>query len=255
MHNTTIRAYNENNDLKEVINLYNSIDTFFSRDMKFFRHFINFPGVHKDGIFVAMRNGVVDGIAIVSIDEKEEVIEGKIIELLAKSILSMDMLIQRVEEYCCNKGADIIFLRPIGDSGIIDQVLNGWIKDDAGVIMAKPLSILPILQILLDIDLVKRFYAGKSILFVFSDETIKVRVTHESLYITHPIAEITNSDVLVKMNPKIFLEITFGLTNPYLAYLTGKVRIRGVKNIFEILKLLNYLKINARHSIAVVDDV
>ena len=255
MHNIMLREYNENDDLEGILNLYKSTNTFFSRDLEFFRHFTNFPGVHKEGIFVALRNGVVDGIAIVSVDEKEDVIEGKIIELLAKSILSMDVLIQRAVEYCCNKGADIIFLRPMMDSGMMDQVLNGWIKDDAGVIMAKPLSILPILQILLDVDLVKRFYTGKSILFVFSDETIEVKVTHESLCISHPIEEITNSDILVKMDPKTFLEIIFGLINPYIAYLTGKIRIRGVKNIFKILKMLNCLKINVWHSIAFVDDV
>lgn len=250
-----IRNYSEEDDLEGILNLYNSMNIFFSREMKFFRHFINFPGVQKDGIFVALRNGVVDGIAIISIAEKEDIIEGKIIELLAKSILSMDMLIQRAVEYCCNKGADIIFLRSMMDSGMIDPVLNGWIKDDTGVIMAKPLSILPILQILLDIDLVKRFYTGKSILFVFGDETIEVRVTHESLYVSHSIAEITNSAVSVTMDPKTFLEIIFGLINPSVAYLTGKIRIRGVKNVFKILKLLNYLKTDAHNNIALVDDV
>lgn len=255
MPNTTIRNYSEEDDLEGILNLYSSTNTFFTRNMEFFRHFTNFPGVQKDGIFVALINGVVDGIAIISIAEKEDIIEGKIIELLAKNILSMDMLIKRAVEYCCNRRVDIIFLRPTMDSGMMDRVLNGWIKDDAGVIMAKPLSILPILQILLDTDLVKRFYTGKSILFVFGDETIEMRITQGSLYISHSVAEITKSDILVTMEPKTFLEIIFGSISPSVAYLTGKIRIRGIKNVFKILKLLKYLKANTCNNIALVDDV
>ena len=255
MDNTTIRNYSEEDDLEGILNLYRATNTFFSRDMKFFRHFINFPGVQNDGIFVALRKGVVDGITIVSIDEKEDIVEGKIIELWAKNILSMSMLIQRAEEYCCNKGADIIFLKPTMDSSMIDQVLNGWVKDDAGVIMAKPLSILPILNVLLDIDQVKRFYTGKVLLFIFGDETLEVQVTHESLCISYPIAEITNSDVLVKMDPKTFLGIIFASINPFVAYLTGKIRIRGVKNVFKILKLLNSFKTTTCRNVALVDVV
>ena len=223
--------------------------------MEFFRHFTTFPGVHKDGIFVALRKGVVDGIAIIAITEKEDIIEGKIIELLAKNILSMSMLIQRAVEYCCDKGADIIFLKPTKDSSTIDHVLNGWLKDDAGVMMAKPLSILPILKALIDVDLVKRYYIGKNILFVFGDEAIEVQVTHESLSISPPVGKIMNSNVLVKMDPKTFLEIIFASINPFVAYLTGKILIRGVKDIFKILKLLNRFKTATYQNVALVDVV
>ena len=255
MHNTTIRHYNENDDLDAIINLYKSAPSFFPRDENIFRHFTNFPGVQEDGIFVVLTGEVIDGIAIVSIVEKDNIIEGKIIELLANSTLSMDLLVQKVEEYCRNKGADIIFLRPMIKCDVGEQCLKGWVEDDSSVMMVKPISILPILQFLLDGDMVKKFYAAPNISFVFNDAKIEVKVTADSLYVMHPIAKNTNSDVLIKMNPKTFLEIIFGLINPYIAYLTGNVKIHGTKNIFNVLKLLKCLKTKMNQSIAIVDSI
>lgn len=256
MDKRTIRNYCEIDDLEAIMNLYKLNQHLFSRDVKLFKHFLEFPGVQNDSIFVSLANGTVDGIMIISIiGDRRGILVGKIIELLAISTFSTDDLIKKAEEYCVNRGADIIYLKPTVDISML-HALNKWIKyETPGVVMAKPLVILPIFKAVLNINLIHKYYINRNLLFVFDKEAIKLQVTQDSLDITHATKETENSDVRVMMESKTFLGIVFGSINPHLAYLNHKIRIHGVREIFTILRLLSSLKIDTFDRISLADSV
>ena len=255
MSDVVVRNYTED-DLESVINLYTSAPVkgpFFERNESLLKHFMRYPGV-EDGILVAEEGGDIQGIAIVSISRKEDLIESRIIELRAKDTSTTGLLVQEVVQYCRNRGVDIVSVRPPILEGT-DKILDGWIKVDTGVMMAKPLSILPILNALLDTDFVKSHYMSKSFEFILDEEIIRVQVTDNGVLTTGMDMVQRNSDVLVQMSLKTFLEIVFGWTNPYVAYVARRIRVQGLQNAPGILKLLHSVRIGARWNVAIVDEV
>lgn len=250
-----MRNYHED-DVAGVIGLYDSTPIkgpFLVRNESFFRHFIRHPGVHN-GVFVAEKDGEIEGIAIVPISEKEDLIEAKIIELRARNPLITDLLVQRALQYCHDKRADIVYIRPPIYEGV-DKIFERWIKVDSGIMMAKALSVLPILKPLLDTDLVRKQYAGKSLLFVFDEEIIRVEVSSNAINAAVIDKVPQNPHIVVRMSSKTFLEIVFGRANPLIAYLARKIEVRGLKNTLGILKLLHSIRTRASWNVALVDEV
>jgi hypothetical protein len=251
-----VRNYKED-DLVGIVNLYNSSPMkgpFFVRDESFVRHFFRYPGVLQDGIFIAQSHGEIEGIAIVSIIEKEDLREGKIIELQAKNTSIIDLLLQKSLQYCRDKGADMVSVKPPTQEGT-DRVFSDWIKVAHAIIMVKPLSILPILKGLLRIDLVKKDYVGKSLVFILDDEIFRVEVNANGIRIGELDKTPDNSAIQVTMSSKTALEIIFGWTNPYIAYSARKIKIRGLKNALGVLRLLYFIRIKSPWHVAIVDDM
>ena len=251
-----MRNYKED-DVEGIINLYNSNPMkgpSFIRNESFLRYFIRYPGVLQDGIFIAQKDGEIEGIAIVSISDKEDLREGKIIELRAKNASIIDLLLQKVLQYCRDKGADMVSVRPLTQEGT-DKIFDGWIKVAPAIMMAKPLSILPILKPLLDIDLVKKAYVGKSLVFSLDEEIIRVEITAEAVQISELDRTPQNSAIQVTMSSKTALEIIFSWTNPYIAYLARKIKIRGLQNTLGVLRLLYSIRIKSPWHVAIVDDM
>ena len=255
MSDVVVRTYRED-DLEGIINAYTSTPMkgpFFERNESFLIHFMRYPGV-EDGIFIAQRNREIEGIAIVSISDKEDLREGKIIELWSRSASTLDLLVQKALQYCSSKGVDRVQVKPPVLEGI-NRIFDDWIKMYHPNVMAKPLSVLPILKALLDTDLVKSHYMKKSFVFILDEEIIRVQVTANGVLTTKLDRVQQNSDVLVEMSSKIFLEIFFGWTNPYMAFVARRIRIQGLQNVHMILKLLNSVRITVPWNVAIVDDM
>lgn len=250
-----MRNYHED-DIKGLIDLYNSSPikgAYFVRNESFLRHFIRYPGV-EDGILVAEKDGGIEGIAIVSMGDKKDLNEGKIVELRAKNASTTGLLIQKALQYCRDKGADIVFVRPPihEDTG---KVFDSWIKVDSGVMMLKPLSLLPLLKALLDAELVKKNYIGKSLVFILDEELIGVEVAADGVQIGQLNGTFRKSAIVVAMSSKTALEILFGWTSPYTAYLARRLKIRGLGNVLGVLRLLCSLRIKAPWNVALIDEV
>ena len=239
-----------------IINLYNSSlpnGPSFVRNADFLRHLMHYPGT-QDAIFVAEKGSEIEGIAIVSISNKEELIEGNIIELRAKNASTIDLLIQKTLQCCCARGVDIVSVRPLMDKDTA-KIFDGWIKVDFGVMMAKPLYILPILEALLNTDLVKKHYTQKSLVFNLDEEIIRLEVSANGVQIGELGRPLENSAIQVTMSSKTFLDIIFAWANPYIAYLAGRIRIRGLKNALVVLRLLYSIRIESPWYVALADQV
>ena len=214
----------------------------FVRNEHFLKYFLQYPGVSKDGVLVAEVKGEIMALAVVSITEIEELRQGNIIELLAKDATSMRALIRAVLNYCKRKKVDSIAL-VLPPSRVSDEVFKDWIKFETNVMMAKILSISPLLQALFSNEKIKEFYAGRKIGFQVGQETVEIKITSKTIDVSDVKSKKGDETIWVSVSPQTFLKIIFGQMNPYIAYLTRRVRVQSVKNTLLILKLLRMMQL------------
>lgn len=244
-------------DMPDVIKLYDqsqATNPHFVRDENFLSYFIHYPGAEEDSIFVASVNEEITGLAILSITtEKGGFRQGKIIELQAKDVSSANVLIQRCLNYCNSKNVDMIVVVPppwLEEA----MTLKDWLRFETGVMMVKTLSILSLLQSLLSSEKIRNAYAGERIGFKIGDEVIEIKKTSKLA----EVSDIANRKpeeitVWVIMSPITFLQIIFGQVNPYIAYLTRRIKVKGVLCALPVLKLLRVMKLSAPIYVSLAD--
>lgn len=231
----TVRTYKQE-DLPLLIRLCNRTLAglpHFIRDENFLRHFMHYPGVDGHSIFVALMGDQVTGLAILSITTEGGLRQGKIIELQAKDASSIRALIQATLNYCNDKDVDTIVVVP-PPLQHANEVFEGWLKSETGVMLVKTLSPSSVLQALLSNEKVKDFFVGKKIVFHIGEEIIDVGNSD---------SEPCEAAIEVFMSPQTLPGIIFGHVNPYLAFLTRRIRVQGLRNIFSVLKLLCMMKL------------
>lgn len=235
-----VRTYRQE-DLPYLIGLYNHTlvgSPHFIRNENFLRYFMHYPGVDEDSIFVVSVNDEITGFAILSITTEEGGLrQGDIIELQAKDVSSMHSLIQATLNYCNGKDVDtIVVVPPL--LPVAKVALKDWLKLETGVMMVKTLPLSSLLQALFFNEemraRIRNSYGGKKIVFHIGEEIVEVGDID---------SEPEEAAILVIMSPQTFLKIIFGKVNPYVAYLTRRIRVRGVRNTFPILKLLCAMKL------------
>jgi putative sterol carrier protein len=257
MSNLSVRNYHEE-DISMLGDLYRSNcgeSPYFARSEEFFRHFTRYPGVSPESIFVAVEGESLRGVLIMSVRGREGYNEGKVIELRAKESMAAEALLQRAVDYCENNGIDMLWVRPPTEL-VRSNVLSEWVNlGETSVTMVKPLSLLSLLQAVWD-ERVRNLSLPEDVLFLLDDEAIRVRVCPESLDMAEMDRDnMTDSGIIVTMSSKTFVEVIFGLTSPLWALLTRRIKIRGLRHIFPILKLLQDLKVAEPWTIALVDDL
>lgn len=250
-----VRNYKQE-DLPCLIELYDEASDrspHFPRDKNFLEYFMHYPGVDYDSIFVAVESKKIVGLAIISVTvEEENLRQGRIVELQAKDALSIGALIQAAEQYCHSKDVDVIVAAP-PPFAEIDKVFHDWQRFETGAMMGRLLTVMPFLQALLDTDKVKKSYAGKSIIFHIDSETIKVEITPGSVEATEDNAHLDQAAITVAMPANVLLELALGTANPYVAYLTRRLRVRGIRNAAIILKLLRMVRLPKPWPIGLID--
>jgi len=256
MYELVIRRYRPE-DYSDVIKLYNSTGTgspFLARDGQYFNYFLSHPGVRQDSIFVAASEDGVEGVSIIAINQDERYTIGKIIELWASGTVVGSALVQKAVEYCCDKGVDRLEVSPPAflDSG---KTFAGWQKiSQRGVFMVKPLSLKPLLKALFDVTALKRIGPGKGFAFVCGNETIRVKITGTSVNIEDNKSPWDGSHIMVRVSPQTLLELIFGSANPYIALLTGRIKIRPLRSTSRALEILRAIRISQAWSLAIVDS-
>jgi len=195
---------------------------------------MSYPGVHEHSVFVASVDGQIAGLAILSITtEAGGLRQGSIIELQAKDVASIRALIQATLNYCSGKDVDtIVVVSP--PLQLANEVFRDWLKSEMGVMMVKTLSSSSVLQASFSNDEIRQSCVGKKIVFHIGEETVEAGDID---------SEPEEAAIEIFMSPQTLLKIVFDQVNPYVAYLTRRIRVRGVWNILPILKLLCMMKL------------
>lgn len=256
MPNLVIRNYRQE-DLSDVIKLYSSSQIkspFFLRDKDYFDYFASYPGVKEESIFIAASEHRIEGVAVLAIIHKGYTV-GRIIELWASEAIVENALLQKAVEYCRNNNVDAVEVKvpTFLDSG---ETFAGWHRiDRREVMMAKPLSPLPLLQALFDTAAIRNIGNGKGFILMCDDETIEVKINKTEVKIVERDKSWWDSDsIVVKVSSKTLLEIIFSTANWYMAFLGGRIKIRGIKNIPRVMKLFRGIRINEPWTVSIVDS-
>jgi putative sterol carrier protein len=241
----TVRTYREG-DLSSIIELYDEAcpdSPHFTRSAAFLEHYMNYPDVDKDGAFLAQVDGEITGLAIVSVTrEQGGLTQGNIIELQTKDAVSMQLLIEAVLDYCRKKDVDTIVVVPPLIEGS-EGILEGWLKFDTGVMMGKALCLPSLIHALLSTDEIKTSFAGKRVVFRVGDQTIDAEMTTEGINVADSARKSNGAAAEIIVSPHVFLEIVLGKLNPYVAGLTGRVRVKALGNTVSMLRLLHMMRI------------
>jgi hypothetical protein len=251
-----IRIFTED-DLPGVLSLYDSTlskSPHFARDGSFVRYFTHYTGVSADGVFVALENDRIVGFAIASITSEGDLRQGSIVELRAMDTACLESLIQAACDYCAGKGVDMmVVVPPPGlDTG---KVFSSWLEFGRTVMMCRPLSILPVLEALLDTERVKRCYAGKELLFMVDGETIQVRISGDSVEAIEISGASDKVDTLIVVSSRTLIAIACGMASPCLAYLARRVRVRRFRDVAMVLRLLRDLRLDKPWYVALGDSM
>ncbi len=255
MSNLVIRSYRPE-DLPGIVELYESTPPkapFFLRNREYFDYFISFPSVRDDSIFIATGEKGIEGIAIIAIVQKGYTV-GRIIELWASEVIVEDALVQKAIEYCCDNGIDAV---EINSPTFLDtgNTFKSWVRTNPeGVLMVKLLSLVPLLQALFDTTTLKKIGAGKGFLFECEDEIVEVKIGENEVSVGEGDKSQQDLDnILIRVSSKSLLRIVFGLTNPYIAFLTRRINIQGAKNIFRVMRMLRAIRVGQPWTVAIVD--
>lgn len=255
MSNLVIRNYRQE-DLPAVIELYSSSQIkapFIVRDKDSFDYFTSYPGVKTDSIFIAASEDKIEGVAILAIIQKRYNV-GRIIELWATDATAQNALLQKAAEYCRNNDIDAVEVKAptFLDSG---KTFADWQRmDQREVMMAKPLSLVPLFQALLDTTTSAKIGDGKRFLLICDDETIEVEISQAEAKIIERDKSWQDKDgILVEVSSKTLLEMIFGRANPYLAFLSKRIKIRGIRNILPTIQMLKAIRIDQPWTVAIVD--
>jgi hypothetical protein len=212
--------------------------------------------VHEGSIFVATVSDEITGVSMVSIETGELGLRlGNIVEFVAKNASSMNALIQASLGYSLNKNVDAVIVVPT--PAMSNQVLDGWLPFETGVMMVGLLSLSSLLQVLLDAheSEFKEYFAGKKVIFEVGDNSVEVGATPNGVKVGELDRQPGKDAITLTMSTEAFLEAVFDGLNPLGAYLTRKVKIRGMKNLTSLSKLLRMLKLANQIHVSNVDRV
>lgn len=238
-----IRKYEES-DLESVMKLYERTMSEYAHlplDEKFIKYFMEYFGVYEDGILTVEKAGEVVGFEIISILSQMNIKVGNIITFLAKDIHSAELLLESAENYCIAQDVDLIMAAPPPHLTATFDIKR-WDRFVPSVLIAKGITLVPLLEAILSRrkDL-KRVFGGRTILLSLEDETIQISIKQDELEVKEIDQETKNHSKLVT-DKKTLLNIIFGQTNPFVAYLRGKLAIKNRKDVIMILRFLREMK-------------
>lgn len=250
----TVRNF-EKEDLPFLMGLYKNLSTnsfHFTRDENFLKYFMDYPGVDGEGIFVVQTADEITGFAIVSITDEMGLRQGKILELQVIDAFSMRALIREALKYCKSKDVDTVIVVP-PPLRAEDEILKDWIKFETGVMMTRTLSVSSVLEALFSGEEIRNSCVNRRIVFHVGDEIVEVRITPRLVEVNTLDNEPKEADMLVSLSPQTLLKIVFCRANPYIAYLTGRVKVRVMRNTLRILKILDMMKLDILLHVSLAD--
>lgn len=235
-------------DFDHVIGLHNRLMVdipHFVRNQDFMKYLMKQHGVNEDSVFIAETNGQISGFAIVALTKEIRGLkQGNIIELLVRDSLSMRALIRAAVNFCNARNVDLVVVVP-PPSLAADGIFKDWTKFETNVMMTKILSLSSLLQGLLSGEKIRTTCAGTRVVFQVGRESVEARISSQKVDISKIKGQPKHARMLVSASPQTFLRVVFGQLNPYVAYFTGRVRVRGVKDTRFLLKLVSMMQVTA----------
>jgi putative sterol carrier protein len=250
-----VRDFREE-DLPEIIELCEQAlikNPHFTRSEASLSHFLINLGHSRSKAFVTEEDGGVTGFVIISITmEQGGLKQGNILELQVKDGSSLSALVNAASDYCNLNNVDaIVTVAPLMPE--TNNAFKNWLKFDTGVMMTKTLSPAPLLEVLLSSKRTRSLYAGEKISFHIGEDLINVEITPTKAYILQTGEKQDKSVAQVFMSPKVFLKLTLGQLNPYTAYISRKLKLKGAKNTFLLLKLLFLMRLHPHFFTSLTD--
>lgn len=256
MENIVVRNFKDE-DIGEMVRIFEDYHTkfagFIPRTPEIWKYLIlDRPGVPKDGIFVAQLGEEVVGYTVVGFKKMGGAKVATIYELCAKSIDITSKLLEVANNYAHEYTADYILAQPPPTQSAIHKCLrqHDFVKIDepATKIMVTLINPAKILEKLADVfndrkkkdDSLKKLVKNNRKLLIKVDENyITIHVQGGEIGV-RPGREKAN--VTLEMTPYNFLRIFLGLTSPFRAYLTRRVKIRGILSNITIFRLIKALQ-------------
>lgn len=252
--NITVRHYSEE-DLPLVLAWYESIPQLapqFSRDECLLQHLAIHPGVRGDGILIAIDSGHVAGLAVIAINEDDDLTQANILELRAQNEDSLELLKKAAVDYCVQNNADAIIATPLLPESA-DRVFSDWARLGHTTMMCKTLAVLPLLRAALDIEKVRNSFAGKEFLFLIDGLFIHVQISSSTVKLSQVQSLPERSTVQIIMSSQTLLKVIFGMANVYFACISRKIEIKGLSDAPAALGLLQVMKQNKPWAISIGD--
>jgi hypothetical protein len=227
---------------------------FFRRDEDYFDYFSTHPDVREDSIFVAASQNGIEGVAIMAV-VCEKYALGRIIELRAGGAAAGKALLTRAVDYCRDNHIDAVELSSPVLTDMANLPAGWWPIDRGGRLMAKPLSLAPLLRALAGTPAVGEIGIGRRFLFLCREEAISLRITESGSSVTrrNPSRPGPKNAVTVRLSPATLLGVLSGSLSPYLALVTGRIKVRGIRNTFLVMKLFKAIRINRPWLVAMAD--
>lgn len=238
--NPSVRNFQEK-DFRVLKGLYQRASVHkphFTRSEDFLKYLMQYPGVNEDSIFVAEISNEITGLALVSITtEMGGLKQGSITELLTLDLSSLRLLIKAAVNFCSHKDVDMVVVVPPPLSGV-NEVFKNWMQFETNVLMTRILHLPSLLQALLSSEKIISSCSGRRIVFEVGHESVEVKIGSRAIEVSDVSFDKRRTEMLISTTPQVFIRIVFGQLNPYVAYLTRRVRIRELKNTRIILRLL-----------------
>ena len=256
MPSLVVRNYKPQ-DLPDISRLYASSQPeapFFLRDKDYFDYFTSHPGVREDSVFVAASEVGVEGVAIIAVVHEKYTL-GRIIELWANGGAAGKALLERAVAYCRDNNIDAVELSSPALPDLGSLSADWWPIDRGGRLMAKPLSLVPLLRALVNTPSVSKIGMGRRFLFVCQSETIDMKITESGGSVTRgdPSRRGLENAANVRLSPTTLLGVLSGSLSPYVAFLTRRIKIRGIRNAFLVMNLLKAMRIDHPWLVAIAD--
>lgn len=210
------------------------------------------PGVPKDGIFVAQLDEKVVGYAVVGFKKMQGAKVATIYELCAKNMVIVSKLLKVANNYAHQYNADYILVQPPPTHSAIHKCLRQCdfvkINEPATKIMVTLINPAKILEKLAEVfderkkknDSLKKLVKNDGKLLIKVDENYVTIHIQKGKIRVRPGQEKAN--VTLEMTPYNFLRIFLGLTSFSKAYLTRRVKIKGILSNITIFKLIKALQ-------------
>lgn len=216
-------------------------------DGNFLQYFTRYPGVQKDGILVAERNTKIVGLEIISTYQQKHMHTGKIILFAAEDLTAAQHLLSSAEEYCLQKGVDLLMAVPPPQLAPAFKQKN-WDKYVHSALVAKGIRLVPLLQAILETKKdPRRIIGNRKIIIALEDEIIQITNQNNGWKVEEIHQPPKGVPTLLTTDKKVLLNILFGNKRPLLEYLRGNIKIERPNKDFLPIRFLR--KIRSKPSI------
>jgi putative sterol carrier protein len=253
---TVVRNFKDE-DLGEIVNLFEDyhikLAGFIPRTPETWKYLIlDRPGISKDGIFVARLDENLVGYIVVGFKTMQGAKVATIYELCAKNMDIASKLLEVANNYAYEYNADYVLIQPPPTHNAVHECLRQCdfvkINEPATKIMVTLINPTKILEVLAEIFNERNEKDDRLKKLVRNDRKVLIKAgeNYVTLHVQEGKIRIKSGkekgNMTLEMTPYNFLRIFLGLTSPLKAYLTGKLKIKGMLHNVTIFKLIKALQ-------------